>query len=723
MKRLLPILSAAALICAACTQTSPTTGQAVLMDHEDEIDRIIAQLTLEEKVEMLHSKTIMSSEVLPRLGLQEIRYADGPFAVREEVGDRFRPLGWKTDSATYFPTGSALAATWSEEMAHKYGNALGTEARRRGKDIILGPAINIQRLPVGGRSYEYLSEDPFLSARLTVGYTLGVQETGTGVCLKHYAVNNQELNRSRVNAIVDERTLREIYLKPFQAGVVEGGAVAVMTAYNKVNGVYCSENAHLNNEILRGEWGFKGMTISDWGGTHSTMGAALGGLDVQMTGDNYLGPALIDSVRAGKVSEAVVDDKVREILRVRLAIRQIPPEQANIEKTSQPEQQRVAYEVATKSIVLLKNDGLLPIDLAKTRKVAVVGPRINTKTANGGGGAGAKSPYEITALKGLQDRIGNRAEIVWSERDMSVARDADVVIFVGGTTRQQESEGRDRRDIFLPEGQDSLLVALQAVNPNIVTVIQSGGPCDLNVAQRISPALVQGWWNGLEGGHALADVLLGAIAPSGKLPFTFPKDLEDSPAFALNVYPQGSEGADLFMTRYRRDRADGPMVAVQPGEVVGPTAEYDEEMLVGYRWYDTNKVPVLYPFGYGLSYVTFAYSKLRTDWLSYGPDDVIKVSFTLKNEGDMAAEEVAQLYVRRIGADTYWPDKELKAFRRVALKAEESSKVTLEVPVSELRHWDKYKENWQLEPGRIEFLLGSSAADIRLRTECDIDPE
>ena len=218
MKRLLPILSAAALLCAACTETP--TGQEVLMGHEDEIDSIIAQLTLEEKVEMLHSKTIMSSEVLPRLGLQEIRYADGPFAVREEVGDRFRPLGWQNDSATYFPTGSALAATWSEEMAHKYGNALGTEARRRGKDIILGPAINIQRLPVGGRSYEYLSEDPFLSARLTVGYTLGVQETGTGVCLKHYAVNNQELNRSRVNAVVEERTLREIYLKPFQAGVV-----------------------------------------------------------------------------------------------------------------------------------------------------------------------------------------------------------------------------------------------------------------------------------------------------------------------------------------------------------------------------------------------------------------------------------------------------------------------------------------------------------------------
>ena len=722
MKRLLPILSAAALLCAACTETP--TGQEVLMGHEDEIDSIIAQLTLEEKVEMLHSKTIMSSEVLPRLGLQEIRYADGPFAVREEVGDRFRPLGWQNDSATYFPTGSALAATWSEEMAHKYGNALGTEARRRGKDIILGPAINIQRLPVGGRSYEYLSEDPFLSARLTVGYTLGVQETGTGVCLKHYAVNNQELNRSRVNAVVDERTLREIYLKPFEAGVVEGGAVAVMTAYNKLNGAYCSENPHLNNEILRGDWGFKGMAISDWGGTHSTMGAALGGLDVQMTGDNYLGPALIDSVRAGKVPEAVVDDKVREILRVRLHIRQIPPEEANVEKTSQPEQQRIAYEVATKSIVLLKNDGaLLPIDLSRTKKIAVVGPRIETRTANGGGGAGAKSPYEITALKGLQDRIGDRAEIVWSERDMSVARDADIAIFVGGTTRQQESEGRDRRDIFLPEGQDSLLVALQAVNPNIATVIQSGGPCDLNVAQRVSPALVQGWWNGLEGGHALADVLLGSIAPSGKLPFTFPKDLGDSPAFALKVYPQGSEGADLFMTRFRPDRAGGPMIPVQPVENAGPTAVYEEGMLVGYRWYDTDKVPVLYPFGHGLSYVGFTYSQLRTDWQSYAPDDVIVVSFRLKNEGAMDAEEVAQLYVRRIGAGVEWPDKELKAFRRVALKAGEVKKVTLEVPVSELRYWDKDANGWKLEPGRIEFLLGSSAGDIRLTAQCEIDPE
>ena len=359
-----------ALLFFSCS--NPVPPQEKLCANDEAINEIIATMSLEEKVEMLHSKTIMSSEGIPRLGIQEIRYADGPFGIREEVGDHFRPLEWKTDSATYFPTGSALAATWSKEMAYKYGTGMGREARLRGKDVILGPAINIQRLPVGGRSYEYLSEDPVLSAVLATAYTRGTQDAGTAVCLKHFAVNNQELNRGTVDARVDERTLREIYLKPFEAAVREGGAMSVMTAYNKVNGYYCSENAHLNNEILRGEWGFRGLTVSDWGGTHSTMGAALGGLDVQMTGDNYLGPALIDSVKNGAVPESLIDDKVREILRVRFAVEAIPEDKCNLSTTSLPEQQRIAYEVATKSIVLLRNDGgLLPV---RSGKVAVIGP-------------------------------------------------------------------------------------------------------------------------------------------------------------------------------------------------------------------------------------------------------------------------------------------------------------------------------------------------------------
>jgi len=712
----------AALLLAACSDAPE--GQALLASHDKEINAVIAQMTLEEKVEMLHSKTIMSSEGIPRLGIQEIRYADGPFAIREELGDGFRPLGWDTDSATYYPTGSALAATWSEEMAYKYGAAMSTEARRRGKDIILGPAINIQRLPTGGRSYEYFSEDPFLSARLTVGYTKGAQETGTGVCLKHFAVNSQEMNRGSVNAVVDERTLREIYLKPFEAGVREGGAYSVMTAYNKVNGFYCSENAHLNNEILRGEWGFKGLTVSDWGGTHSTMGAALGGLDVQMTGDNYLGPALIDSVKAGKVPESVVDDKVREILRVRFTVEPIPAEVANTGKTSMPEQQQIAYEVATKSIVLLKNDdGILPVNLDKVSRIAVVGPRINTRTASGGVGAGAKTPYEITALQGLIDRVGDKAEIVSSETDMEIARDADVVIFIGGTNREQESEGRDRVDIFLPDGQDEMLRTLAGINPNIVTVIQSGGPCDLRVAEPVSKALVQGWWNGLENGHALADVLLGKIAPSGKLPFTFPLKLEDSPAYALGVYPQTNPLlTDLFAGQYRKDRAESRpspeiMAAIRN---FSPTAEYSEGLYVGYRWYDTKQIPVKYAFGHGLSYVDFEYSDIKVASDKYEMDDVIKVSFTLTNKGGMDAEEVAQLYVSRPGASVEWPAKELKAFQRVALKAGESRVVNLSVPVENLRYWNTSATCWALEGGRLSILVGSASDDIRLNSECKI---
>ena len=349
------------LFCALCALgyscSKPLSPQDRLTVNDKKINEIIAEMTLEEKVEMMHSKTIMSSEGVPRLGIQDIKYADGPFGVREEVGDGFRAKGWSLDSATYFPTGSALAATWSPELAYAYGNGIGVEARLRGKDIMLGPAINIQRLPVGGRTYEYFSEDPVLAAELAVQYTIGMQDAGTAACVKHYALNNQETNRGSVNVIIDERTMREIYLKPFEDAVVKGGAMSVMPAYNKVNGYYGTENFVLNNEILRGDWGFKGMTVSDWGGTHSTMGAALGGLNVQMTGDNYFGQPLIDSIRAGKLSEEIVNDRVREILRLRFAIEPIPENVANTVQTSQPASRQTAYNVATKSIVLLKNEG------------------------------------------------------------------------------------------------------------------------------------------------------------------------------------------------------------------------------------------------------------------------------------------------------------------------------------------------------------------------------
>ena len=746
---ILACLAGLAIMTSCGNSMSP---QDRLTVNDKEINEIIAQMTLEEKVEMLHSKTNMSSEGVPRLGIQDIKYTDGPFGIREENGDGFRPLGWKLDSATYFPTGSALAATWSKELAYKNGWAMGKEGRLRGKDIILGPAINIQRLPVGGRTYEYLSEDPVLSAILSVEYTKGSQEAGTAVCLKHFALNNQETNRGSVNVIADERTMREIYLKPFEAAIRKAGAMCVMPAYNKVNGYYCSENAHLNNDILRGEWGFKGMTVSDWGGTHSTMGAALGGLCVQMTGDNYFGQALIDSVRNGALDEAVVDAKVREILRLRFAIEPVPEDVANTIMTSQPETQKIAYEIAQKSIVLLKNEtGNLPI-AKDVKKIAVIGQNAVLTTAAGGIGAGVKTLYEVSPLEGIQARAAEAGVEVsyapgyrsysmsWGKRGplgpldandpsdpadpkllaeaVALAKDADMVIFFGGTNKSIETEGSDRKNIYLPCGQNDIIKALYEANPNVVTVLISGGPTDLRFLSPYSPAIVQGWWNGMEGGTALAEVLFGDIAPSGKLPFTFPLKLEDSPAYATGSFPGANSGEDLFTLMYRLDATGYTREQIQEyiANLPDPVSEYKEGILVGYRWFDTKEVPVMYAFGHGLSYVDFEYGPLSCRQKK----DRIQVSFDLKNLGAMDADEVAQLYVRRIGSKVERPFKELEAFDRISLKAGETKKVTLEFPVSELAHWDMETNGWVLEPGKIEILVGSASDDIRQKLETEI---
>ena len=745
MKSLLQI-TVAALVAAFCVSCA-MSPQDRLTVNDKKINEIIDQMTLEEKVEMLHSKTNMSSEGIPRLGIQDIKYTDGPFGIREENGDGFRPLGWTLDSATYFPTGSALAATWSKEMAYKNGWAMGKEGRLRGKDIILGPAINIQRLPVGGRTYEYLSEDPVLAARLSVEYTLGSQEAGTAVCLKHYALNNQETSRGSVNVIADERTMREIYLKPFEAAVKEAGAMCVMPAYNKVNGFYCSENAHLNNEILRGEWGFKGMTVSDWGGTHSTVGAALGGPCVQMTGDNYFGQALIDSVRNGALDEAVVDAKVREILRLRFAIEAVPEDVANTVMTSQPETQKIAYEIAQKSIVLLKNDGNLPVS-KEVKKIAVIGQNAVLTTAEGGIGAGVKTLYEISPLEGIQARAAEAGvEVVYApgyksykmkrgwgiqvnENDplvaesadepadpallaeaVALAKEADMVIFFGGTNKSIETEGSDRKNIDLPNGQNEIIKALYQVNPNVTTVLISGGPTDLRFLEPYSPSIVQGWWNGLEGGTALAEVLFGDIAPSGKLPFTFPKKLEDSPAYATGSFPCNGTEEDLFTLIYRLDATGYTREQIQEyiANLPDPESEYKEGIFVGYRWFETKEVPVMYAFGHGLSYVDFEYGELSCKTSRKN----IKVSLDVKNLGEMEADEVVQLYVKRLDSAVERPLKELEAFERVTLKAGETKKVTLEFPVSELAHWDNETNEWVLEHGKIEILVGSASDDIR----------
>ena len=753
MKRLI-LLSASLLLVFACGKPQTQNPQDKLTAHDAEINALIAQMTLEEKVEMLHSKTNMSSAGVERLGIADMHYADGPFGIREEgVPHGFQSAGWTLDSATYFPTGSALAATWSEDLAYQYGTGMGEEARLRGKDVILGPAVNIQRLPVGGRTYEYLSEDPILSAALALAYTKGVQDKGTAVCIKHFAVNNQETNRGSVDAQIDERTLREIYLKPFERAIKEGGAMSVMPAYNKVNGDYCSENEHLLNEILRGEWGFKGFTVSDWGGTHSTMGAMLHGLNVQMTGSNYLGQPVIDSIKVGKLTEEMVNEKVKQILRVRYAVEAIPDDVANTVMTSQPESQQIARQVAEKSIVLLKNQGgVLPI-AKSVKKIAVIGQNAVLKTQSGGVGAGVKALYEVTPLEGICKRAGTDVQVTYAPgyknfpgrrwgpapttpnpleaaaideaadpalcaEAVALAKDADLVIFFGGTNKSIETEGSDRQNIDLPVGQNEIVAALHEANPNLVTVLISGGPTDLRQLEPVSPAIVQGWWNGTEGGTALAEVLFGDIAPSGKLPFTFPAKLEDSPAYAMGNFPDKTQGGDLFTLMYRQDRTRMTREQIQEmmAKMPKPVSKYTEGSLVGYRWFDTKNVKPMYAFGHGLSYVDFGYDKLKAKVTG----QQVRVTFQLTNKGTMDADEVIQLYVQRIGSQVEWPTKELKAFQRVSLKAGERRKVTLEIPFDDLRYWNVDTNAWELEHGQLQLLLGSASDDIRQTAEVTI---
>ena len=773
MKRnlFLVALVVAGALCGC--KSDPTLSRDVkgyddpLMQNEKKITEIIKKMTLEEKVAMLHGKHMFTSEGVPSQGIADMVYADGPFGIREEM----EPHSWNslhltTDSATFFPTGSALAATWSQEMAYIYGTGMAREARLRGKDMILGPAINIQRIPTGGRTYEYLSEDPFLSSRLSVEYTKGVQDNGVAVCVKHFAINNQETNRGSVNAIVSPRAMREIYLPPFEASVVEGNAFGVMSAYNKINGYWCAENYELLNQILRQDWGFRGMVISDWGGTHSTVGSVTAGLNVEMPNSQYLGQALLDSVASGAVAESVIDERVREILRVRLVIDPVPEDKANVEMTAKPEQAKIAYEVATNSIVLLKNEGgLLPLDREKVKTIAVIGDNADKIMATGGVGAGVKALYEVTPLAGLKNRIGDKAKIVYAQgytsqqarggfggfgggfggfgrrgganaapaaapkpddtakklqdEAVKVAKGADVVLFIGGDNRSHETEGSDRRSMDLPYNQEAVLEAVAQVNPNVIFIAVAGAPVDLNRVQACCPAIVQSWFNGTEGGNALADILLGKISPNGRLPFSYPIKLEDSPAYATGSFPQTDApiNQDVFVSLVQEDSKAEEMLKGATGR---GTALYSEDILVGYRWFDTKQKPVMYPFGYGLGYSEIEYSGFAVSKSDFKDGEVISVSLVATNKGNYDQLDVPQLYVHRVDSKVEWPYKELKAFKKIMVNPGKPAIVTLEVPVESLKYWDEAKHDWVLEPGKIELLLAHDAGHIVAKLEVEL---
>lgn len=691
---------------------------------DTKIDSLISQMTLEEKIGMLHGNSMFANGGVERLGIPELKMADGPLGVREEISQNsWAPAGLTNDFATYYPAAGAVAATWNPELSYTFGNSVGQETRARGKDMLLSPAINIVRSPLGGRTYEYFTEDPFLNKKLAVPFIVGLQDNDVMACVKHFAVNNQETNRGTVDVLVDERTLREIYLPAFKAAVTEAHAYSLMGAYNKFRGDYLCENDYMLNQVLREEWGFKGIVVSDWAAVHSTVKTLENGLDIEMGtpkpfNDFFLADKLIAAVKAGEISEEEINKHVKRILGVLFQVKAIDGKNRTKGSIATEAHYKDSYNIASEAIVLLKNDSnILPLKLENVKSIAVIGNNATKKNALGGFGAGVKTKREITPLEGLQNKLPSSIKINYAEgylerysknennqkaeitlngplpvnkldadklqEALEAAKNSDVAIIFAGSNRDYETEASDRASLALPFGQEELIEKVLEVNPNTIVVMIAGAPFDINTIKEKSSALIWSWFNGSEGGNALADVILGTVNPSGKLPWTMPKTIEDSPAHATHSFPGGE------------------------------SVTYTEGILVGYRWFDTKKIEPLYPFGYGLSYTTFEFSDLKTDKETYNADDVIEVSFTIKNTGNMDGKEVAQLYVLDSESHVEKAAQELKGFKKVWIKSGTSENVTIQLPIKELAYYNVDKKRWIVESGTYKIKIGNSSRTIK----------
>lgn len=702
---------------------------------EERVEDALSRMTLEEKIAVTHAQSKFCSPGVARLGIPEFWMTDGPHGIRPEVlWDEWDQAGWTNDSCVAFPALTCLAATWDTDMSMLYGKSIGEEARYRNKTVLLGPGVNIYRTPLNGRNFEYMGEDPYLAGRMVVPYVQGVQQNGVAACVKHYALNNQEVNRHTTNVIVDDRALYEIYLPAFKAAVQEGKAWSIMGAYNLYKGQHACHNQYLLNDILKGEWGFDGVVVSDWGGVHDTDQAITNGLNMEFGSwtdglsngasnayDNYyLADPYLERIQSGKAGTKELDDKVRRILR--LAFRTTMDRNRPYGAMRSPEHYDAARKIGEAGIVLLQNNGnLLPIDLAKTKKIAVIGENAVKMMTVGGGSSSLKVQREISPLDGIRNRVGNRAEVVYARGyvgDVSgeyngvvsgqnlkdgrspeeliaeavrVAGEADYVIFIGGLNKSahQDCEDSDRTGLGLPYGQDRVITELVKVNQNLVLVNVSGNAVAMPWIKEV-PAVLQAWFLGSEAGNAIAAVLMGDVNPSGKLPFTFPARLEDVPAHQLGEYP-GSE---------------------KVGDIVNE--KYNESIFVGYRWADKQKkAKPLFPFGHGLSYTTFEYGKPVADKKTMTADDTITFTVTVKNTGDREGQEVVQLYISDKKSSLPRPVKELKGFRKVKLAPGEEQKVSFTVAKDALSFFDDAKHEWIAEPGKFEAVIAASAADIR----------
>ena len=726
-------------------QERKTSDIAVYLDTnrpiEERVKDALNRMTLEEKVKMIHAQSKFSSAGVPRLGIPEVWATDGPHGIRPEVlWDEWDQAGWTNDSCIAYPALTCLAATWNPEMSHLYGKSIGEEARYRKKDILLGPGVNIYRTPLNGRNFEYMGEDPYLSATMVVPYIKGVQENGVAACVKHYALNNQEFNRHTTNVQLSDRALYEIYLPAFKAAVQEGGTWSIMGSYNLYQGEHACHNKRLLKDILRNEWGFDGVVVSDWGGVHNTEQAIHNGMDLEFGSwtnglsagtrnayDNYfLAFPYLKLIKEGKVGTKELDEKVSNVLR--LIFRTSMDPHKPFGSLGSPEHGQAGRKIGEEGVVLLQNkDNILPIDLNKAKKIAVIGENAIKMMTVGGGSSSLKVKYEISPLDGLKSRVGSKAEVVYargyvgdptgeyngvktgqdlkdnrSEDELlaeafQVAKDADYVIFFGGLNKSnhQDCEDSDRASLGLPYAQDRVISELAKVNKNLIVVNISGNAVAMPWVNEVL-AIVQGWFLGSEAGTALASVLIGDANPSGKLPFTFPAKLEDVGAHKLGEYPGNKE--ELAQSKHRGDTIN---------EI------YREDIFVGYRWADKEKIKPLFPFGHGLSYTTFAYGKPSADKKTMTVDDTISFTVNVKNTGTREGQEVVQLYISDKKSSLPRPIKELKGFQKVKLAPGEEKTVTLTIDKKALSFFDDAKHEWVAEPGKFEAMIGSSSRDIK----------
>ena len=738
MKRsIITLFVLSAMAFTACKST--TSNLPVYLDEtkplEERVEDALARMTLEEKVKILHAQSKFSSAGVPRLGIPELWTTDGPHGIRTEVlWDEWEQAGWTNDSIVAFPALTALAATWNEDMSALYGKVIGEEARFREKDVLLGPGVNIYRTPLNGRNFEYMGEDPFLASKMVVPYVQEVQKNGVAVCVKHYALNNQETFRHQYDAVVDDRTLYEIYLPAFKAAVQEGGAWSIMGAYNLYKGQHACHNEYLLNDILKGEWDFDGVVISDWGGTHDTDQAITNGLDLEFgtwtdgltmgATDGYdayhLADSYLERLRDGRASEEVLNEKARRVLRLifRTAMNTDKP----FGSICSPEHYDAARKIAGEGIVLLKNDNdVLPVDLESVKKIAVIGENAIKMMTVGGGSSSLKAQYECIPMEGILAAVGDKAEVVYERgyvgdvtgnyngvatgQDLSesrseaqliedavkLAKEADVVLFFGGLNKasHQDCEDSDRYGLELPYAQDKVIEAISKVNDNVAVIIISGNAVAMPWVDNVN-AILEAWYSGSQAGHAIADVIFGKVNPSGKLPFTFPVELDDLGAHAAGAYD-------------RRDLS----------------VEYKEGLYVGYRWADKYDVEPLFAFGHGLSYTDFTYGDAKAkSSVKAGAD--LKVSIDVTNSGKVAGKEVVQLYIGDEQAYLDRPVKELKGFKKIHLEPGETKTVEFVIEPDMLKFFDDAKHEWVLEKGKFTAYVGASSQDIRSEVSFEV---